>query len=203
MWSRIAATSKGTAVGSRKSEIIQSARSLLARNGTAGFSLREVAKDVGIKLASLQYHFPTRAALVAAMLANTVEAYMSELEALPGAAGDDPEEALTASLRWLSGVEPMDEEEIQFEIHLWAMALNDSSVSKSLSDYHRIYLGKIEELIANARPEISRSEVQKRAIAIASLQEGILVLLSSRVNQLPQHEMLEAAYQASISIALK
>ena len=105
MWSRIAATSKGTAVGSRKSEIIQSARSLLARNGTAGFSLREVAKDVGIKLASLQYHFPTRAALVAAMLANTVEAYMSELEALPGAAGDDPEEALTASLRWLSGVD--------------------------------------------------------------------------------------------------
>ena len=185
----------------RKLEIVLAARLLLAREGEAGFSLREVAKKVGIKLASLQYHFPTKASLVEAILNYTVDTYIAELQSLPSFIDGNPIEALASALEWLTGADKIDVEETRLEIHLWSMALNDQSVAESLRRYHAIYIAKTTELIASAVPEINVLEARKRAIAIASMQEGSMLFMDGEFDALTRKQILEQIYQSSLKIA--
>lgn len=47
----------------KASEILQVARKVMMERGYNGFSFRDVAAEVGIKSASIHYHFPTKAEL--------------------------------------------------------------------------------------------------------------------------------------------
>ncbi len=51
-----------------KEEILNAARRLLQTRGCNGFSIRDVSEEVGITTASLHYHFPTKARLIAEVL---------------------------------------------------------------------------------------------------------------------------------------
>lgn len=50
----------------RAKEILRVTRRLMMERGYNGFSFRDVAAEVGIKSASIHYHFPTKAALAEA-----------------------------------------------------------------------------------------------------------------------------------------
>ena len=52
---------------SRRERILDAAESRAREGGYYGFSFREVAADVGIKSASVHYHFPTKASLAEAL----------------------------------------------------------------------------------------------------------------------------------------
>lgn len=185
----------------RKLQIILAARALLAKEGEAGFSLREVASEVGIKLASLQYHFPTKTKLIDAILAYTIEAYVSELNELALSTDGDSKETLQSALKWLTGVETIEEDEAHLEVHLWSMALNDASVRRSLTEYHRFYISKVTELVANANPDISDVEARRRAVSIVSLQEGSLLFADGEAADLNRTEILGQIYLDSLKIA--
>jgi AcrR family transcriptional regulator len=74
-------------------EILDSAERQARRRGYNGFSFRDLAADVGIKSASVHYHFPTKAELGAAVAQRYTERFMAHL-------GDpaDPEVAPDALL---------------------------------------------------------------------------------------------------------
>ena len=48
-------------------EILSHSIALLAKAGPAGFSMRQVAAEMGVKLSAIQYYFPNREALTTAM----------------------------------------------------------------------------------------------------------------------------------------
>lgn len=52
----------------RRERIIQSATRFLARNGSRGTSLNEIAAEAGVSQAGLLYHFPTKETLLHAVL---------------------------------------------------------------------------------------------------------------------------------------
>lgn len=190
--------------GTRKDEIVKIAKKLLAQRGEAGFSLRAIAKEVGIKLGSLQYHFPSRASLVEAMLADTIALYVEDLREATDQFEQHPENILRAALRALTGVgEVVEEEEIRLEVHLWALALNDPSVDAAIVKYNRVYIDTLSGLISDAVPEIDEEEALRRALAVASLQEGSLLFVKRENSLLPQSEVLEEIYQASLLVALR
>jgi AcrR family transcriptional regulator len=103
-------------VSQRREQILTAARRVLIDEGSADFSVRKVAQAAGISLGNLQYYFPSRVALLDALLAQDVEEYervMSELvraehtghDALVGyltialnAAGDQEDQALFRAL---------------------------------------------------------------------------------------------------------
>lgn len=74
-------------------EILDSAERQARQRGYNGFSFRDLAADVGIKSASVHYHFPTKAELGAAVAQRYTERFMAHL-------GDpaDPEVAPDALL---------------------------------------------------------------------------------------------------------
>lgn len=51
----------------RRTAILDSAERRARKGGYYGFSFRDIAEDVGVKSASVHYHFPTKEALVEAL----------------------------------------------------------------------------------------------------------------------------------------
>lgn len=60
-------------------EILDSAERQARRRGYNGFSFRDLAADVGIKSASVHYHFPTKADLGAAVAQRYTERFLAAL----------------------------------------------------------------------------------------------------------------------------
>src|SRR6201982_2827398 len=65
--------------------ILSSAEARIRRAGFHGFSFRDLAADVGIKSASVHYHFPTKADLGVILMKN----YQEQMLAAFGDARDD------------------------------------------------------------------------------------------------------------------
>src|ERR1700758_2480528 len=65
--------------------ILSSAEARIRRAGFHGFSFRDLAADVGIKSASVHYHFPTKAILGAAVLRRYTDRFMQIVNAGPKA----------------------------------------------------------------------------------------------------------------------
>lgn len=76
----------------RKQELITVAQTKVREGGYNNFSFRELAKEVGIKSASVHYHFPTKADLGAEVAKQYTDAFMNALgepKAISDA-GNDP-----------------------------------------------------------------------------------------------------------------
>lgn len=63
----------------RREEILEVAERFASRNGYNGFSFRDIASAVGIKSASLHYHFPTKTDLVTALVERYTQRFIAQL----------------------------------------------------------------------------------------------------------------------------
>ena len=79
---------------SKAEQILDAAEKMARIGGYHGFSFREIAKDVGIKAASVHYHFPGKQDLGAAIAKRYTERFLESL-----GAPDDPGAAPTELLQ--------------------------------------------------------------------------------------------------------
>ena len=77
-----------------KERLVDTAEALIQRHGYNGFSYRDIASEVGIRTASIHYHFPTKADLGAEVAARYTERFMHRLAAAE-AKTDDATQSLT------------------------------------------------------------------------------------------------------------
>lgn len=84
----------------RKEEIINVATRLFAERGYEGASMNDVAEVVGMRKASLFYHFATKDALYEAVIDKLIASLHEPLEAIYASSGTFPErlDALTSTL---------------------------------------------------------------------------------------------------------
>ena len=79
-----------------REQIMELGRSTVQAHGYGGLSFRELAKAIGIKSASIHYHFPAKADLGAAL----VRAYCADAEAALSAIWDEAADAPTRLKRY-------------------------------------------------------------------------------------------------------
>lgn len=72
--------------------IMNAAEARIRQAGYSGFSFREIAGDVGVKSASVHYHFPTKETLAAAVARRYTDRFMEALDERL-AAGEDSVQA--------------------------------------------------------------------------------------------------------------
>ena len=65
--------------GTKAADILETAESLARNRGYHGFSYRDIAAEVGIKSASVHYHFPTKADLGVAVARRYTERFLAAL----------------------------------------------------------------------------------------------------------------------------
>lgn len=67
--------------------ILQSAEDQARSGGYNAFSFREIAKEIGIKSASIHYHFPTKADLAAVLARRYTDKFIAHLNAIEDKGG--------------------------------------------------------------------------------------------------------------------
>ncbi len=127
-------------------QIIDAAIRVLARQGYARTSLLEIAKEAGMSKGALHYHYPTKEALIHAVLeaacnavqARTVEAWSPS---------DNPFEALRKSLEelWATRVQRTDEALVVAD--LLALSLYEESLRATLAEFYELGARQIREYL--------------------------------------------------------
>ena len=170
----------------RRAEIIAKARELLAELGPAALTMRLIADEVGIKLASLQYHIPNKAALIEALANDVVQHYDQHLEQIIQEEGVAPEAVLEEIIRWVRSPKKGEWRLIhRLEVQFWAMALTEPAVADAQYEFFRGYRMFLAELIQKFNPEVSKKEALQRGALMSAMIDGCSLVRNDALRQDP------------------
>ena len=159
--------------------IMAAARKMVQTRGYNGLSFRELAKEVGIKSASIHYHFPTKGDLGQALAKRYTE---DGLAYLTGLRADSDDLSL-----WMKGY-----------TEIFRMALvNDNrmclcgimaaeyddlppEVRAEVDAFTDVNVRWLSEVLSICRPQLSDEENQQQALAIYAAVEGAQLVARGR-----------------------
>ena len=159
---------------SRKQQLLQTAIRLIATQGYAKLTMRALAREGGMKLGALQYHFPTWEALLVALakyIGDSYESSYSALKEMPGGAKLDELvlfvfDDIPGSFLHSDNLFPQ----------LWAMAQVEPVMAVMLDEIYSKYLARVEACLRALNHPSPRGE----ALAIMSLIEGSTVFVGEK-----------------------
>ena len=154
----------------RQGRILEAAIGLLAREGISGVSMRAVAREAGVALGLVNYHFEDKTSLIRAVLHRVEEQDLALVEPDPDL---PPERRLLTVLRRVAAPEYLTTEYLSLRLQLWALARTDEDFERINTDAQQRYRARLATLIRDARPELSRADCNRRAADIDVVQNGI------------------------------
>lgn len=172
-------STKRKATSERQLEIVQAAREILVSEGFHKLTLRSVANKVGIKLASLQYHFSNRAALIQALIGQASDYYQSRAsELLELDFGVEPQQKLEQALRSMLD-DHKSQEENQFFFQMMAMTVEEPAAQELIDDFYQRLWTIGSDLLLELNPSLDEDERLNRSAHIVSLVEGCVFIIGS------------------------
>jgi AcrR family transcriptional regulator len=146
--------------GDVRARILDAALHLMAEGGLHGTSMRALAADVGLNVATLYHYFPSKQVLFDEAVAHQHEALLVG-EPPPPEASRRPEERLAALLEWLL-VEIHERGE-----HIWRLLLGESlrgepAVRAVAADLSRAFEATLAGWLADTLPELAGVEERTR-----------------------------------------
>ncbi len=156
----------------RKEQILDVCVKLLIEKGYSELSFRKVAIKAGIQVGNLQYHFPTRAELIRAMLKREIDRYHDVFnDWSDDGRGQDPKDSLLKTIDYLLLDQTNQNSCIVFW-ELWALSAHDEDAAVLMNEYYQAYLASIAELTATIRPDLTSARTNRVALLIVSIVEG-------------------------------
>jgi TetR/AcrR family transcriptional repressor of nem operon len=179
-----------------RQRIMTAARLTVQDRGYGGLSFRELAKDVGIKSASIHHYFPTKGELGGALAERYTSDFAEYLDGLLGE-GLDQETCirkytdvfrntlLNENRMCLGGIMAAEHKELPVEVRAEVVKFSEMNVR---------WLIKVLSLGKNAR--VATKATQRRALAIFAAIEGAQLVARSRGDVSAYDEIVEA-YRAA------
>ena len=185
-------TNSGTAISNkgekRIAEIMEACKRVLIDKGYTQFSLRNIAREAGIHLSNLQYYFQTKEALVKGLIDYNTRSYFQKYTELFAALPSAPYPRFVAVIDFL--IEDIrDPLTRRFFIQFWALL--DASGAHSdrlLNNLYAAHIQSINRHIAELNPLLSPGVRQQRAAMIASMIEGMMLMLEEANTELQENE---------------
>jgi AcrR family transcriptional regulator len=181
--------------------IIDVAKKVLLAGGGLEFSLREVAAQAGISISNLQYYFPTRLAVLRAVVEPVIETYLLQMRS---ALSSDlsPQEKLNAlaerSLREVKNVEAT-----ALWWHFVSLAATDEECSRLLDDWYETLTRELAQLIRAAYPDYSSAECLHRATLVIAMADGLNYQLGAGRRKRSYTRGLDAKFLAALQALLR
>lgn len=158
------------------SRIVEAAYRLLRTGPLTSFSLRATARAANVRLAGVQYYFPSMADLVRGIIALNARLYADAYrEAV--ARAETPRARFEAVIRFnLRDIQQTDTR--RFFVQLWALMESLDGFSGSLlNELYAAQVALLGERIAELHPRIDEREARRRAELVAALIEGMFITL--------------------------
>jgi TetR/AcrR family transcriptional repressor of nem operon len=174
-------TTKGGTKDTRdtREAILQAGRLAVQAHGYNALSFRELAKEIGIKSASVHYHFPTKGDLAAALAgryADEAEAFLADLSA-SGQSHDAVVTAYAGAFRvalandnrmCLCGIMTAEYDDLP------------PQARREVDRFARVNTEWLTALLAARRPGEPKDTLQQRAVAIFAAIEGAQLIARGR-----------------------
>ncbi|MFI8447149.1 TetR/AcrR family transcriptional regulator [Streptomyces erythrochromogenes] len=159
----------------RRAALLDAAEHVLGSAGGAELTMRAVADAAGVRLGHLQYYFPARSDLLAALLDRILAASLARVAALAeaGDAADDP----AAVLDTLLG-DHDDPSLVRLFAEVWAMAAHDGDAAGAVRAFYAAYAGHVARFVRDRSPGLDPVAAQSRAEVFVMLMEGAALFRS-------------------------
>ena len=172
----------GTAVRkrgkARVSDILEAAKNILVQHGLANLTTRSVANELGISVGNLAYYFPSKDALLQAIVEHVIDGYdrevRQEFETFP----DNPKERLQAFFRYM--IDDAKKPDVQgFFYQFWGFATHDPKTATARTEMYRHFSAQVRGLIQDVHPDLDLSELENMAFGLLAFIEGLHVVFGS------------------------
>ncbi|MCX5446364.1 TetR/AcrR family transcriptional regulator [Streptomyces nigrescens] len=171
---RTATTTKGA---QRRAAILDAAEKILFESGYGELTMRAVAVTAQTRLGHVQYYFPSRSELIAAVLRRTLNRTLDRLAPLfAEAATHTPSNAEGLVRQLLS--EHDDPQLVRVYAELWALAGRDEAVAVVLRTFYGDYQNHVARLLRTHDPSRPDTVCQARANVFTMLIEGAALFRS-------------------------
>ena len=150
--------------------ILKAAEEVFTESGHAGLSLRQVAARSGVTVGNLNYYFPSKRALLDAMLRESLADFVDAHIAPVLAENITPMEAL---LRVVEFYVRNGREKHRLFFQIWGFAASDEEARAIVAELYRSVGRFIRRLIKAANPALSDDEARRAVISIFSIEEGM------------------------------
>jgi len=184
-----------------RNAIVDVARQVLLEGGSLEFSLREVAARAGISISNLQYYFPTRLAVLRAVIEPQIDAYLSELR-IAFDSSAPPSETLDA-LAERSLREAKDAESTALWWHFVSFAVIDPECSRLLDEWYETLTHEIAKLIRAAYPQYTPTDCLHRATLLIAMADGMNFQLGAGRRKRNYTRGLDAKFRAAAECILR
>jgi TetR/AcrR family transcriptional regulator, cholesterol catabolism regulator len=154
----------------RQERILDAVLGLLSRQGISGVSMRAVAREAGVALGLVNYHYADKTSLICAALRRVEEQDVVLVAPDPSLS---PEDRLRAALRRVADPEFLTTEYLSLRLQLWALAQADEAFAHINSSAQKRYRAALAQLIRAARPDLSRRDCGRRAADVDVVQNGM------------------------------
>jgi TetR/AcrR family transcriptional repressor of nem operon len=155
------------------------ARKMVQTRGYNGLSFRELAKEVGIKSASIHYHFPTKGDLGAALAKRYTEDGLQYLEGLRGHSED-----LNV---WMKGYTDVFRMALVNDNRMCLCGIMSAEyddlppeVRTEVDGFTELNVRWLTEVLSVCRPQLNLEERQQQALAIYAAVEGAQLIARGR-----------------------
>ncbi|BCQ28721.1 TetR/AcrR family transcriptional regulator [Caballeronia novacaledonica] len=164
-----------------RNAIVRVARKLLLENGPMEFSQRAVALSAGISVSNLQYYFPTRPAILRAVMAPVIEGYFDALKrALKD--NESPRGTIEAILE-MSLEDAKDSKNIPLWWHFFSLAATDPECAQMRDEWYDTMTKEFTELIRAVNPKRGATESAHIAVLLISMVDGMTLHLGTARNK--------------------
>ncbi|GJL94329.1 MAG: hypothetical protein DHS20C05_07340 [Hyphococcus sp.] len=150
-------------------KIIAATLDIFTREGHAGLSLRKVADKADIAVGNLTYHFPTKHALLDAMLCEVLVTYVEEHLTQFEADSDEPLNILMNVVAFYARNARVSH---RFFYQMWGYAGSDSAAMDTVRNLYRPIGRFIYYLVRAANPKLKDADIRRVTLQIFSLEEG-------------------------------
>ena len=185
-----------------RARLVEAAHQQLETESYERFSMRNVAERAGVNLANLQYYFPRREDLAQAVYQDLDARYRAAYTECLASAPEAPIERFKAVLRY--NMQDISKKSTrQFFIQFWALlgSMDDFS-GHLLGELYAIDITQLSEHIQAMQPDTSPDEVERRAMLIAAMIEGLMVVMGDlHDSRKPREKLLQSAFDTALSIA--
>lgn len=154
-----------------RDELMAAARSTVQAHGYNALSFRELAKEVGIKSASVHYHFPTKGDLGAALARRYTEegaAYLAKLLA----SSEDPTWCMDRYIEIFRSALANDNRMCLCGIMSAERDDLPPKVRTEVGNFADMNVAWIMQVLALAKPRASKQALKEHALAIFAAIEG-------------------------------
>ena len=172
----------------RSSDIMEACKTVLIDKGYTQFSLRDIAKEAGIHLSNLQYYFRTREDLIRGLIDYNTHSYIQKYTELFTILPTTPLARFTAVIDYL--IEDIkDPKTRRFFIQFWALLdAFGGHTDRLLNDMYAPHIQSLNNYIEELNPLLSPGVRQQRAAMIASMIEGMMLMLEEANEGLDENE---------------